>query len=179
MAAPNYFEGELVRLRAREPEDEPLLYQWFNDPEVIEFLSVRYPLSHQQEKDYNASHGAPSFQLADFAIVRKDTGELIGNVDLRDVSPESRGAGLGIAIGDRRCWDGGFGTDAMRVVCRFAFEMMNLHRIQLEVIDGNDRARHVYEKIGFRHEGTLREAFYKAGSYRDIHVMGLLRGELR
>jgi RimJ/RimL family protein N-acetyltransferase len=57
--------------------------------------------------------------------------------------------------------------------------MMNLHRIELEVYANNHRARHVYEKLGFRLEVTKRQALYKFGEYHDIHVMGLLEGELR
>jgi RimJ/RimL family protein N-acetyltransferase len=70
-------------------------------------------------------------------------------------------------------------VDAMRVVCRFGFEMMNLQRIELEVYADNARAVHVYEKVGFRLEGTRRHAVFKRGRYHDMHVMGLLEGELR
>ena len=173
------YEGRLVALRAREPEDVPLLYEWFNDPEVTEFLSIRYPVSFRTEKEFVESVGEISYARAGFAITTLDGGKLIGGCDLVDTSPENRSAELGIAIGDKNYWDGGYGTDAMRTLCRFGFEMMNLHRIQLEVYDGNDRARHVYEKVGFKHEVTKRQAIYKLGQYRDVHIMGLLEGELR
>jgi RimJ/RimL family protein N-acetyltransferase len=94
-------------------------------------------------------------------------------------SPENRSARLGIAIGAKARWDGGYGTDAMRVLCRFGFDMMNLHRIELDVYADNLRAEHVYEKVGFRVEGRRREALYKFGRYHDVVVMGLLEGELR
>ncbi|MBK9546256.1 MAG: hypothetical protein IPO51_10525 [Dehalococcoidia bacterium] len=48
----NPFEGRLIRLRAREPEDEPSLHEWFNDPEVTEHLALRYPLSHRTEREF-------------------------------------------------------------------------------------------------------------------------------
>jgi RimJ/RimL family protein N-acetyltransferase len=98
---------------------------------------------------------------------------------LEDTHPENREAILGIAIGDRSYWDGGYGTDAMRVLCRFGFDMMNLHRIQLDVYEGNERAIHVYEKVGFQVEGRRREAMFKYGRYQDVIVMGLLSGELK
>jgi RimJ/RimL family protein N-acetyltransferase len=173
------FEGRLVRLRAREPGDEPLLYQWFNDPEVTEYLSLRYPVSHAQERDFIANHGGASYTAADFGVETLTDRRLIGGVSLFNTSPEKRSAELGIAIGDKSCWDGGYGTDTMLVICRFGFETMNLHRIQLNVITGNERARHVYEKVGFREEGRLRDASYRFGHYRDVVVMGLLEGELR
>ena len=172
------FEGRLIRLRAREAEDEPLLYRWFNDPEVTEFLTIRYPLSHAQERAFIERNQEASFSGASFGVETLTDPRLIGGVSLESASPENRSAVLGIAIGEKQFWDGGYGTDTMRTVCRFGFEMMNLHRIELEVIADNQRARHVYEKVGFRNEGCRRDALYKFGAYHDILVMGLLEGEL-
>jgi RimJ/RimL family protein N-acetyltransferase len=173
------FEGRLIRLRAREPEDESLLHRWFNDPEVTEHLSLRYPLSHAQEKAFIERNHEIAFGNASFAVETLAESRLIGGVSLENGSAENRSAVLGIAIGDKTMWDGGYGTDTMRTVCRFGFEMMNLHRIELEVIAGNERARKVYERVGFRTEGCRREALYKFGRYHDVIRMGLLEGELR
>lgn len=172
------FEGRLVRLRAREPEDEPLLYAWFNDPEVTQHLTLRYPLSHRQEREFIESGSAPGYDHAGFAVETLADGTLIGGVSLEQVSPEKRSAVLGIAIGDKSRWDRGYGTDTMRTICRFGFETMNLHRIQLEVYADHARARRVYERVGFRVEGQLRDGTFRYGRYQDVVVMGLLEGEL-
>ena len=124
------FEGQLVRLRAREPGDEPMLYRWFNDPEVTEHLTVRYPLSHAQERAFIESAATISYDHASFAVETITEGRLIGGVGLEKTSPESRRGTLGIALGDKQFWNGGYGTDTMRVICRFGFESMNLHRIE-------------------------------------------------
>ncbi|MBK6317992.1 MAG: GNAT family N-acetyltransferase [Dehalococcoidia bacterium] len=174
----NPFEGRLIRLRAREPEDEPSLHEWFNDPEVTEHLALRYPLSHRTEREFIESVSDVGYARASFAVETHD-GRMIGGCGLENPSAENRTAVLGIAIGDKHFWDGGFGTDTMRVLCRFGFEMMNLHRIQLDVYGGNLRAIHVYEKVGFRREATKRQAVYKLGRYHHIHIMGLLEGELK
>ncbi|MGE0601965.1 MAG: GNAT family N-acetyltransferase [Dehalococcoidia bacterium] len=173
------FQGRLIRLRGREPEDEPLLFEWFNDPEVTEHLSVRYPFSHKTEREFIEAAKTIDYQHTSFAIETLTEGKLIGGCSLEGTSPENRSSILGIAIGDKEYWDGGYGSDTMRTLCRFGFDIMNLHRIQLDVYDGNARARHVYEKIGFKLEVTRRQALYKFGRYQDIHVMGLLEGELR
>lgn len=173
------YEGRLIRLRGREPEDEPLLYQWLNDPEVTEHLSVRYPFSHKSEREFIESAKDVSYQNLNFAIETLAEKRMIGGCSLEKTSPENRNCVLGIAIGDRAYWDGGYGTDTMRTLCRFGFGLMNLHRIQLDVYADNARGLHVYEKIGFQLEVTKREAVYKFGRYHDVHVMGLLEGELR
>lgn len=177
--APTPFEGKLVRLRAREPEDEPWFYRWINDHDVREHLEARYAFSHAQEREFLSTPAEVGYEKAGFGIETLAGGQLIGSCALRDTSPENRSAELGIMIGEKSYWDGGYGTDAMRVLCRFGFEMMNLHRIELEVFAENARARHVYEKIGFRTEASLRDSRYRNGRYIDVVVMGLLEGELK
>jgi RimJ/RimL family protein N-acetyltransferase len=172
------YEGRLIRLRAREPEDEPFFHRWINDPDVTEYLSARYPLSHAFERKWVQDNDTPSFGNAGFAVETLAESKLIGTVGLHEVSAENRTAILGIAIGDKTRWDGGYGTDTMRTICRFGFQMMNLHRIELDVYAENLRARRVYEKVGFKLEGCRRQAIYKFGRYFDVMVMGLLEGEL-
>ncbi|HKS92694.1 MAG TPA: GNAT family protein, partial [Tepidiformaceae bacterium] len=72
-----------------------------------------------------------------------------------------------------------YGTDTMRTVCRFGFEVMNLHRIELDVSERNKRAIAVYERVGFKVEARRRHARFKFGAYVDVVVMGLLEGELK
>ncbi len=171
------FEGRLVRLRAREVDDLERYHRWLNDPELTQYIMMRYPISLSQERSYLESLGPTSFDDAPFSIETL-TGEHIGSCALHRGSPEDRSASLGIFVGEKELWSGGYGTDAMRVLCRFGFEHMNLERIELQVFVDNPRARRVYEKVGFREEGCRRHADYRYGRYRDIVVMGLLRDEL-
>ncbi|HJP66800.1 MAG TPA: GNAT family protein, partial [Actinomycetota bacterium] len=104
-------------------------------------------------------------------------GELAGACDVRDVSASSRHGVLGIWIA-RRFWDRGYGTDAVRTLCRFGFREMNLQRMELHVHETNPRGRAAYEKVGFKEEGRLRRAHFTGGRYVDVIVMGLLDDEL-
>ena len=78
----------------------------------------------------------------------------------------------------RPWWRGGYGTDAVRTLCRFGFDHVNLHRITLYVNADNAQAISAYEKVGFMHEGRLREAAFVHGSRVDLLAMGLLPGDL-
>jgi RimJ/RimL family protein N-acetyltransferase len=172
------FEGERIRLRAREPEDLDCMHAWINDWEVIKYLGGRYPRSRKFEQDWLAN-GDIEFGKAQFMVETLDDRRSIAWVGLHGATPEDRAANLGIAIGDHDFLDGGYGTDIMRTACRFGFEMMNLNRIGLTVYDWNPRAIRVYEKVGFRHEGVLRDGVYKDGRWNNLVVMGVLRGELK
>lgn len=171
-------EGKLVRLRTPEPEDELLYRKWFNDFEINDNLARRYPMSKRAVAEHLESNSRVGYHEAVFAIERLSDGRLIGRAGLHGTSPENRSADLGITIGEKDCWDGGYGTDTMRVLCCFGFEMMNLRRIALEVFADNARARRVYEKVGFQTDGCRREAIYKNGVYKDVVFMSLLEGEL-
>lgn len=173
------FEGRLIRLRAREAEDEPSFFRWINDPAVTEHLNARYPYSHAQEKAYLSSTSDVSYRTPAFAVETLAEGKLIGGVELRPSNPEDRCADLGISLGEKEFWNGGYGTDTMFTVCRVGFQVMNLNRIELTVFAPNERARHVYEKVGFKLEGCHRDAHYKFGRYIDVYQMGLLRDEFR
>ena len=173
------FEGRLVRLRAREPEDAERSYVWANDFEVTRNIKIRYPQSHKSQRDWAVLTSAPDYNGGVFSIETLANAELIGTCGLRTSQPENRCATLAIWIGDKAYWDGGYGTDAMLVLCCFGFEMMNLHRIELDVYADNPRAQHVYERLGFVVEGRKRDHDFRAGRYRDTVMMGLLAGELR
>ena len=84
---------------------------------------------------------------------------------------------MGIGIGERDCWGKGYGTDAMRVVLRFAFVELNLHRVGLNVFEYNPRAIRSYEKAGFVEEGRLRGFLHRNNRRWDLIFMGILRDE--
>ena len=120
-----------------------------------------------------------SYANAHFAIETLD-GVLLGTGGLYNTAaPENRSAELGVTIGNKAMWGRGYGTDAVRTLCRFGFDEMNLHRIELIVFAHHAPARHVYEKVGFRVEAVARSAHWGDGRwYDDVH-MAMLEGELR
>jgi RimJ/RimL family protein N-acetyltransferase len=168
-------QGTKVRLRALEHDDLPHFVRWINDPETRRFMVLRYPLSMtEEEKWWQGFLQRENDHI--FAIETKD-GAYIGNIGLHDIEPENRRAELGIIIGDKAHWSQGYGTDAVRTLLRWAFEYLNLNRISLRVYDYNERAIGCYQKCGFRHEGTMRQARYTDGQYHDEWIMGVLRDE--
>ena len=171
-------DGEQTRLRAIEPDDLGRYVEWLNDPEVTRTLSQRYPIGREVEREIlERLSRAQSFEQVAFAIEVRETGEHIGTVSLGRTYYEGRDSGLGIFIGAKQHWDRGYGTDVMRTVLRFAFWEMNLRTVRLEVLTTNERARRVYERTGFVHEGTRRGAILRGGVHQDVHVMSVTRDE--
>ncbi len=173
------YVAERVRLRRIEKADLPNYVEWLNDAEVRRGLMIFLPLSSVEEEQWfeNMLKAPPAERP--FAVDAKvgDGWQHIGSCGLFDFQPQAHHAELGIVLGDKNFWDQGYGTDVMNLLLKVGFEVFNLNRIHLRVYGNNPRARHVYEKIGFVHEGSLRQHLYREGQYYDEHVMGILRSE--
>jgi RimJ/RimL family protein N-acetyltransferase len=168
------FEGRLVRLRAIEEDDLQAIHDMFNDVDVQRTLAVNWPQPLPGTRQWwEGSRANPT--TANFAIETL-AGELVGACGLEGIDGAVRSAGLGIWTG-KPYWDRGFGTDAVRILCRFGFREMNLQRIGLAVYENNPRGVRVYEKVGFKEEGRRRRAHFVDGRHIDVIVMGLLAEE--
>jgi len=169
--------GERIALRPVDPEhDLEACFQWFNDPEVTRHLGrVDPPITRTQEREVLARQTDPD-RGAFFAIEAED-GTFIGTCAILGIWHRTRTGNVGIAIGDKRYWSRGYGTDALRTLCAYGFVELNLQRIGLRLDATNERARRCYEKCGFQVEGRLRRAAYSQGRYVDELVMGVLREE--
>jgi RimJ/RimL family protein N-acetyltransferase len=168
--------GEKVRLRALQEEDAEDCRRWVNDWDVVRNLEIRYPLSRLVERDFIERNMKPQPNDKVFGIETLD-GLYIGNAGLHRISWEDRRATFGIFIGEKKYWGKGYGTDATRAIVRFAFDQMNLNRVDLQVLDDNERGIRCYEKIGFVREGVQRQYRYREGRYVDMIMMSILREE--
>lgn len=111
----------------------------------------------------------------DLVIFSKESDEMVGDLSINDIDQQNKIASFRIAIDQNSNYHKGFGQEAMKLVLNHAFGMMNLHRIELEVLVDNKRAIHVYEKIGFVKEGLKRKSVYYDHAYHDMIFMGLLK----
>ncbi len=176
-----FLEGERVRLRPFDLADAPTTRRWVDDAEIVRLTGgVPYPFSLAAEEAAIRNEQTNDWDHGVHLVVEATGGEIptpIGTISLRNLHAAHRRALLGVLIGEREYWNRGYGEDAVRTICRYGFEDLDLHRIGLEVGAFNRRAVRCYEKVGFTIEGTLREHWYIAGRYRDVLWMGLLREE--
>jgi RimJ/RimL family protein N-acetyltransferase len=100
-------------------------------------------------------------------------------VYLLDICWVSRSAEFAIMIGRKDYWSRGVGSLATRAMLSHAFRDRQLNRVWLNVLRSNERARRLYERVGFMKEGTLRSAAYKNGRYVDVDVMSILACEFQ
>lgn len=163
MMTQNAFTGKLVRLAVFDPEkDAELMEQWNQDSEYLRLLD-NSPARLYSSQSIQEFIEKGSDEMAYFTIRTMTDDRPIGNIDLSGFDWAAGNAWVGIGLGSRQDWGKGYGGDAMQILLRFAFEELNLHRINLSVFEYNPRAIRCYEKVGFRHEGRQREVLRRNG----------------
>lgn len=173
------FHGKRIRMRRDERSDLPIFVAWLNDPEVRRFISINFPISQANEEGWfeNMLKRPPEEQP--FAIEIKEGADwrLIGNCGFFEIDHRTHSAEVGIMIGDKTCWNKGYGTETMRLLLDIGFGTLNLNRIYLRVDRLNAGGIRAYEKAGFVHEGAFRQGTYREGCYEDMLFMSVLRSE--
>jgi ribosomal-protein-alanine N-acetyltransferase len=106
-------------------------------------------------------------------------GRLIGTTCLHSLDETNHRARYAIGIFDPACWNKGFGTETTRLILKYAFDSLCLHRIDLRVLSFNQRAIACYEKCGFVREGVEREGALIGGEWQSDVLMSILEAEYR
>jgi RimJ/RimL family protein N-acetyltransferase len=171
-------QGELVCLAAVDAEAElETIMGWWRDTEFARLLDsgAARPLSPKQaQEDFGRE---PDSAHHSFFIRTLEGDRLVGFVGLWMDSPANGDAWLGIGIGARADWGRGYGTEALRLMLRYGFEALNLHRVTLNVFGYNTRAIRAYEKAGFTVEGRERGYLLREARRWDVVHMGVLRSD--
>jgi ribosomal-protein-alanine N-acetyltransferase len=167
-----------VRLRWLTPHDIPALFEIFGDSEVCRYWS-RPPLRNQAEARDLHNQIIRYFaerSLFQWGIAGIVDDRVIGTCTLASLTPEHSRAEVGFALA-RAAWGQGYMAEALPALIRFAFESLNLHRLEADVDPRNLPSIRLLERMGFRREGLLRERYHLNGEIQDALFYGLLRRE--
>ena len=171
------YEGQLVRLRAMDNSDLMKFQDFSNDYAVMRGASggILYPSTVDDEAQSMSRNTSCTSGEYQFAVETKKDRVLIGKCGFIKVNWKNRVGELGILLGDPDYRGKGYGADAVRVLCQFGFNELNLHKIKATVFDFNTPALRCYEKCGFQREGILEKEIYREGAYHDVLLMRLFR----
>ncbi len=175
------FKGELVRLCSAEIDEKAEMGSQSSRDSEFQRLSmsdISWPISKKKVKDWLEKELDKEPEDTFLFDIRTLAGDrLIGGVGLDGVKWAHGDTFVGIGIEDREFWSHGYGTDAMRIILRYAFQELNLHRVSLDVFEYNERAIRSYLKCGFNIEGRARQMLNRDGQRWDLIFMGILREE--
>lgn len=170
--------GEKVCLRPLNREDAEWYYSVLYHEEVRRLTGTQSYYTKEQIVQYiEDKPNDPSSKL--LVIALKESGAPIGDIALQDISSNNRSASIRIAINNEGHQGKGYGREALLLMLDYGFGILNLQRIELEVFSFNERAAHVYSKIGFVREGVRRQSLYYNHQYHDTIVMSMLADEFR
>jgi RimJ/RimL family protein N-acetyltransferase len=179
MAKPvKFIEGERIYLRPYEAEDAELVYRAVYEPEMRRLTGTQRLFSRSGVAGF-LEKIAGDDSRADLVIALQENDQVTGEVVLNNIDFINRSANIRIGLFDPQYFSKGYGSEALLLMLGHGFNNLNLHRIELGVFDFNPRAIHVYEKLGFKREGVLRDYLFSDGAYHDQILMSILDHEYR
>jgi RimJ/RimL family protein N-acetyltransferase len=170
--------GPRIRLRELRESDLGDLVAWWQDPDVLinqtggPFHPRPFDSLADQFRNWSRNDGID----AGFSV--EHDGVLVGHVALFGANAHSRAALFAILIGPPH-QNKGLGTETTKVMLRYGFDELGLHRIGLMANGFNERGLAAYRKAGFVEEGRTREAIFRSGAWHDQVQMGILAREWR
>jgi RimJ/RimL family protein N-acetyltransferase len=167
---------EDIYLRKFESKDVEALYQFKNDPDIRQLL-VGFSMGMSLDDirswiDFHNGHKSEFLRC----IATRSGDQCIGHIGLYEIDHRAGQAGFGVCL-DPKYLGQGIGKSMTKKILAYGFTELNLHRIHLTVLENNIPARRLYEKLGFKEEGLLREAQFKKGEYLNVCAMSILRSE--
>ncbi len=169
---------ERLILRPFSLEDAPEVRRLAGEKEIARTtLNIPYPYEEGMAEGWiNTHHEKYEQGLGlQLAVVKKETGELVGNIGLF-FQPK-------FDLGEFGYWIGvpfqnqGYGTEAARKLLEFGFEELNLNRIYARYMENNPASGRILKKLGMKEEGHLRQHVKRMGVYHDLIYAGILRSE--
>lgn len=168
-------EGSRIILRPLTPADLDVYYELLLDPESLRLTGTQRTFTREDAAGWLASLAERENRL-DMAIVSRALDRVVGEVVINEIDTRNRKANIRIGL-HTDYTDRGYGSEAMRLMMRYAFETLKLHRLELGVYDFNPRAIHVYQALGFQLEGRRRDVLLMDGVFHDELDMSILEDE--
>ena len=165
-------QGINIILRPLKLSDWERTIEWRNSLSIKNMAMMHpFPITELNEKDWYAGMvGSTDNSTVYFTITGKDDKPL-GFISLRKINYINRNCHLGIVIGESTDRGRGYGREAMELILNYAFKTLNLHKVTVEVLCGNDHAIGLYKKLGFVEEGILRQQYFCCGEYMDVMLL--------
>lgn len=175
-----HIKGKVLTLRAIEPGDLVTLQKWANDPVTQDGIGeIHFPSSLDFHETWFA--GLKTDRLNHRFVVETPEGAIIGLSSIINIDWRNSHAWHGLVIGDSSHRGKGYGVDAIMATMRYAFDEMNLERLDGSMIEYNTQSLATYcgPKLGWREEGRKKNYFYRKGRFWDQVIVGVTRDDYR
>ena len=167
---------EKINLRALEPEDLELLYEWENNESYWIISNTVVPFSKYTLKRYLENSHKNIYETGQLRLMIEltDGKKPIGAIDIFDFDPFHKRAGLGILIADENERKKGYATMALRGLIKYCFETLQLHQLYCNILANNIESIDLFTKIGFVQIGIKKDWIKTSDGYLDEHMFQLV-----
>lgn len=147
---------------------------WMNDYNITKFLESRWKSQTRESVLDFVQHLNNSDNDILFGIFLKNDKKHIGNIKIGGISWKHRNADVGLLIGDKNSWGKGYASDAIKLVTKYAFESLNLHKLWAGIYKGNEGSYKAFIKAGWSDAGVLKEHRFFEGKYVDEYLVEII-----
>lgn len=161
-----------ITIRKFEKSDIPKKVEWINNPANNRFLHYNIPLSIEGTERWFDSHQGETTRYD--AVIEAD-GVPVGTIGLLSIDRKNSKAEYYIAMGETFYKGKGVAKEASRLILSYGFEELGLNRIYLFTEVDNIAAQKLFERVGFKREGILKQDVYSHGAFADRIAYGILK----
>lgn len=164
------YEIELKSLTCENATTEYV--EWLNNNEINQYLESRHTKQTIESIEQFISESNENLHVHLFGIFCKKTCKHVGNIKLGPVNIIYERAEVGLLIGDKDYWGKGIATQAIQLICDYATNELNLHKIEAGCYSDNVGSLKAFEKVGFIVEGKIKHHFKKGSQWCDAYRLG-------
>ncbi len=169
-------ETSTIRLRALEPEDVELLYLWENDPEVWRVSGTMAPFSKYILRQFIENQRRNIYETGQLRLIIEDrsAARAVGAIDLFDIDPYNRRAGVGILVHDPKDRGRGYASEALAALIRYSFSVLDLNQLYCNVAASNPQSLTLFKSKGFSVVGIKKEWIKTTVDWQDEYMLQLI-----
>ncbi len=166
-----------ISIRALEPTDIDVLYQWENDTEVWDVSHTQTPFSRKVLEEYLSIAYQDIYSTKQLRLVIESVEDkrAVGCIDLFDFEPNHQRAGVGILIANKSDRRKNYATEALQLLIDYSFTTLNLHQLFCNITVDNEASILLFQQQGFEITGIKKQWIRSGAGFKDEFLLQLVR----
>lgn len=169
--------GKKIKLRALEPIDLDVIYEWENDSSIWMFSNTFTPFSRYTLKKYLLNSHKDIYSIKQMRLIIEiiESTKAIGCIDLFDFDPHNLRAGIGILIGEKNERKKGYASEALELLINYSFTTLNLHQLYCNILSDNEHSMDLFKKHNFQIAGLKKDWVFSDKKWYNEYLLQLIR----
>lgn len=175
----NFWQGRNIRLRAVEPEDADVFYEWNQDSDMLKNVdNIWFPVSRESQRAFAQRKATAEQNDACYFLIENVDGEIAGDIGAH--SCDRRVGCFRYSVSMREEYKRrGYATEAILLFLKYYFQELRYQKVTVDIRSFNEASVRLHEKLGFKREGCIRRVAYTGGKYYDSFVYGMTYEEFQ